>query len=69
MPQSTAPPPIEPPQTQLEAPVLLPFDTSFEHIGSVLAALGTNCFIPNLPTPPRRISRPRSTSARPRTFK
>ena len=34
-----------------EPRVLQPFATSFEHIGKVLAALGTHCFIPNLPAP------------------
>lgn len=34
-----------------EPRILQPFATSSEHIGQVLAALGTHCFIPNLPTP------------------
>lgn len=41
----------QPQQQQQTKPVLQPFDTSFEHISEVLAALGTNCFIPNLPKP------------------
>ena len=35
--------------------VLQPFATSFEHIGQVLAALGTHCFIPNLPPPTQQL--------------
>lgn len=33
---------------------LQPFDTSSEYIGSILAALGTRCFIPTLPLPSKR---------------
>jgi hypothetical protein len=31
--------------------VLQPFDTSSEHVGKALAALGTRCFMPTLPMP------------------
>lgn len=36
--------------------VLQPFDTSSEHIGKVLATLGTaGCFIPDLPLPTQQL--------------
>lgn len=35
---------------------LQPFDTSSAHIRSVLAALGTRCFIPRLPRVKKRSS-------------
>ncbi len=35
--------------------VLQPFDTSSEHVIKALAALGTRCFLPTLPTPTQQL--------------
>ena len=40
---------------QLGDLVLQPFDTSFEHVSKVLAALGTRCFMPTLPMPTQQL--------------
>ena len=47
--------PLKPSNSVDEPRVLQPFATSFEHIGQVLAALGTHCFIPHLPTPTQQL--------------
>ena len=35
--------------------VLQPFDTSSEHVGKALVALGTHCFMPTLPMPTQQL--------------
>ncbi len=45
--------------------VLLPFDTSSEHISKVLAALGTGCFIPKLPAPTPQLKQALRASVHP----
>ena len=58
MPETIIQPPVKPPRSRGtgEKRVLQPFDTSSEHIGKALAALGTaGCFIPALPQPTQQL--------------
>ena len=58
MPETIIQPPVKPPRrhsTSKEKRVLQPFETSSEHIISILAALGTRCFIPDLPLPTQQL--------------
>ena len=58
MPETIVQPQLKPPRSRGtgEKRVLQPFGTSSEHIGKVIAALGTaGCFIPDLPLPTQQL--------------